>query len=226
MLSDSDIECAGKSCSACFETSNICTCIYESQSLRPNFAIQLTALPDERLEAFVSDWLTNRTKDYDSCERWSGPGDMGRDVVGYTTSQRHEGAWDNFQCKQLCSKLSEKSAFVELGKIFMHAANGAYTLPRSYTFVAPRGVVRNVHSFIAHPNKFRQAFLDRWNESIAPSLIENAVVLLTDEIRAAIEAFDFEKVYSLDAVRLTDDPSAKPVLVKWFGSGAERRGAG
>ncbi|MEI8703295.1 hypothetical protein LRP31_34285 (plasmid) [Mesorhizobium mediterraneum] len=184
--------------------------------MRPNYAVQLTALPDERLEAFVNDWLANRTKDYNSHERWSGTGDMGRDVVAYVTDQRHEGPWDNFQCKQLGARLSEKAAFVELGKIFMHAAKGEYTLPRSYTFVAPRGVVRNVQAFIAHPERFRQAFLDRWATGIAGELVENASVPLSEEIRSAINAFDFTQVYSLDAVRLVDDSHAKTVLVKWF----------
>jgi len=75
-----------------------------------NYAVQITALPDERLEAFVSDWLANRTKDYFARERWSGAGDMGRDVVGYVTSRRHEGEWHNFQCKQLLVRLSETAA--------------------------------------------------------------------------------------------------------------------
>jgi hypothetical protein len=184
--------------------------------LRPNYAVQITALPDERLEAFVSDWLANRTRDYYSHERWSAAGDMGRDVVGYLTSRRHEGEWHNYQCKQLLVRLSETAAFVELGKIFMHAANGEYTLPGAYFFVAPRGVVRNVQGFIAHPERFRQAFIDRWDPVIGPRLIANATVPLKDEIRNAILSFDFERVYSFDAVRLVDDPFAKPVLVHWF----------
>ena len=135
---------------------------------------------------------------------------MGRDVVGYATPHRHEGEWDNFQCKQLSARLSEKDAFVELGKIFMHAAAGDYSLPRSYTFVAPKGVVRNVQNFIAHPSRFRQAFLNTWDAIIAPELVENQIVPLTPEIRDAIERFAFEHIYWLDAVGLADDPYAKP----------------
>jgi C-terminal domain 6 of the ABC-three component (ABC-3C) systems len=187
-----------------------------SRQLRPNYAVQITALPDERLEAFVSDWLARRTRDYFAHERWSGAGDMGRDVVGYVTSQRHEGEWHNFQCKQLLARLSETAAFVELGKIFMHAANGDYTLPGAYYFVSPRGVVRNVQAFIAHPERFRQAFVDRWDTVVAPRLVDNATVPLSHGIRAAIAAFDFTRVYSFDAVRLVEDPFAKPVLVHWF----------
>lgn len=184
--------------------------------MKPNFAVKIATLPDERLEALVNDWLRCRTKDYQSYERWSGPGDMGRDVVGYVSAQRHEGPWDNFQCKQLAQKLSEQAVFIELGKIFMHSANGEYSLPREYVFVAPRGVVRNVQSFIAHPAKFQQAFLDRWDEKIAPKLVQNKQILLDDRIREVINEFKFENVSSLDSVRLADDAYIGPVLVEWF----------
>ncbi|MGL9620222.1 hypothetical protein QRQ56_19575 [Bradyrhizobium sp. U531] len=182
----------------------------------PNFAAHIRALNDERLEAFVKDWVSRRTRDYVETQRWSGPGDMGRDVVGYATPYRHEGDWDNFQCKQLSARLSENDAFVELGKIFMHAAAGDYSLPRSYTFVAPKGVVRKVQNYVANPNRFRQAFLDKWEEIIAPQLVENQVIALTPEIRDVIGRFTFERVYWLDAVGLADDPYAKAALVHWF----------
>ena len=143
--------------------------------MRINHAILIRALPADRLEDFVNDWLAQRCKDYDSHELWRGTGDMGRDVTGYVTNKRMEGPWDNFQCKQLSKVLSETSTFVELGKIFMHSADDAYTLPRSYTFVAPCGVARAVQQFIAHPERFRQAFLDRWDTDIAGRLVEKRV---------------------------------------------------
>jgi hypothetical protein len=182
----------------------------------PNYAAHIRTLDDERLEAFVKDWISRRTRDYVETERWSGSGDKGRDVVGYATQFRHEGDWDNFQCKQLSAHLSEKSAFVELGKIFMHVAAGAYSLPRSYTFVAPKGVVRSVKDYIAHPSRFRQAFLDKWEQVCASNLVENRHVPLSSEIGDAIRRFAFERVYSLDATGLAEDPFAKPALVRWF----------
>jgi hypothetical protein len=39
-------------------------------------------------------------KEYLEVQRFTGPGDMGRDVVGYLTRSRHEGPWHNYQCKQ------------------------------------------------------------------------------------------------------------------------------
>lgn len=184
--------------------------------LRINHAALLRALPSDQLEEFVDDWLDQRTKLYIEHELWRGTGDMGRDVTGYLTTQRMEGAWDNFQCKQLNEKLSEASAFVELGKIFMHAAADAYSLPNSYTFVAPRGVVRRVQHFVAHPKAFQQAIIDQWDEVIASRLVEKSTILLCPQIRHQIKSFNFTKIYWLDATRLVNDPSAMPALVKWF----------
>lgn len=185
--------------------------------MRINHAILIHALPADRLEDFVNDWLAQRYKDYHAHELWRGTGDMGRDVTGYVTNKRMEGPWDNFQCKQLNKALSESSSFVELGKIFMHSAGGAYSLPRSYTFVAPRGVARSVQQFIAHPERFKKTFLERWNTDIAGRLVDNQTILLTPEIEAKINAFDFTQIHWLDAARLVDDPACKPALVKWFG---------
>ncbi len=185
--------------------------------MRINYAIQIRTLPADRLENFVNDWLAQRTKDYHSHELWCGTGDMGRDVTGYVTDKRMEGPWDNFQCKQLSKLLSENSTFVELGKIFMHSAAGEYSLPRSYTFVAPRGVARSVQEFIAHPDRFKMAFLYRWDTDISKKLIDKHTILLTPEIKAKIKAFDFTQIHWIDAKRLADDLACKPVLVKWFG---------
>lgn len=184
--------------------------------MRINHAIQICALSADDLEELVDDWLAQRCKDYHSHELWRGTGDMGRDVTGYVTERRMEGPWDNFQCKQLGTKLAESAAFVELGKIFMHSAAGAYSLPRSYTFVAPRGVVRRVQHFIAHPEQFRKAFLDRWDTDIANRLVENKTIRLSQQIEAKIGAFDFTQIHWLDATRLVNDRACKAALVKWF----------
>lgn len=185
--------------------------------LRTNHAVQICALPPDDLEDFVNDWLAQRCKDYNAHELWRGTGDMGRDVTGYVTDKRMEGPWDNFQCKQLSAKLSESAAFIELGKIFMHSAAGAYSLPRSYTFVAPRGVVRRVQHFIAHPEQFRKAFLDKWDTNIAGQLVDNQTIPLSPAIEAKIKALDFTHIHWLDATRLVSDRACKPVLVEWFG---------
>lgn len=52
---------------------------------------QILALDDDQLEEFVRQWALKKTE-YAEVERFTGTGDMGRDVVGFLSSQRHEGA--------------------------------------------------------------------------------------------------------------------------------------
>jgi hypothetical protein len=51
---------------------------------------QILALTDDQLEQFVRQWTTHKNE-YLEVQRFTGPGDMGRDVVGYITNERHEG---------------------------------------------------------------------------------------------------------------------------------------
>ena len=59
----------------------------------------ILALPSDELEKFAREWAVLK-KGYFGVERFSGPGDMARDVVGYLTKAKHEGDWHNYQCKQ------------------------------------------------------------------------------------------------------------------------------
>jgi hypothetical protein len=69
--------------------------------MRPDYAALLKAIQPADLERFVADWLSRRVREYAEWDDWGGAGDRGRDVVGYVTDNRHEGPWDNFQCKRL-----------------------------------------------------------------------------------------------------------------------------
>lgn len=184
--------------------------------MRPNFAIRIFELPAERLEAFVDEWISLKVKSYVQTERWSGPGDRGRDVVGYLTDRRHEGAWHNYQCKQLQSRLTTPNAILELGKIFMHAAAGEYSLPSHYVFVAPRGVVRGLNDLLSHPESFRQAVIDKWDSVCRDRLVESQAVPLTPAILENIRAFDFKEIEALDSAKLEKDEQIRPLLVRWF----------
>ncbi|ASW06415.1 ABC-three component system protein [Rhizobium sp. 11515TR] len=194
--------------------------------MRPDYAAQLKAMHPDDLERFVADWLSIRRKEYVEWDDWGGAGDRGRDVVGYVTKDRHEGTWDNFQCKRLKINLALGSALVELGKIFMHSAEGHYSLPRNYTFVAPRGVGRSLQELSTHPERFRRALLDQWDSQISNELVENKTIPLSDEIRSKVMEFDFRNIFCLTASKLVKEPSCMPVLVSWFGADPGKAPAG
>jgi hypothetical protein len=181
-----------------------------------NYIRQIVAMKDDELELFVDDWMSRKKETYAETEIWAGSGDKGRDVVGYLTTQRHDGPWHLFQCKQLKVVLRLADVIKELGKVFYHSAEGSYPLPEEYFFVAPRGVARPVQELIASPAKLRAAMIEMWDDHCAKRIVENATVPMTPEIAARTNAFDFSKVHVFDVHRMLKDPHITPALVKWF----------
>jgi len=178
---------------------------------------QLLALDEAQLEQFVRDWVEQKTKEYVHVERFSGAGDMGRDVVGFLTKVRHEGPWHNYQCKQYGRPLQTAAALLELGKVLYYGYCGEFSLPTAYFFVAPRGVNRNFERLIYNPSELKTALLDGWEEYCAKKIIKGRNILLTEDIRGCFEGFDFSTVRSLSVHTMLADSAIKPVLVKWFG---------
>src|SRR4249920_1985692 len=98
---------------------------------------QILAMTDTELEQFVRDWVDLKKNDYVEIERFTGPGDKGRDVVGYFTMKRHEGPWHNFQCKQYGKPVPLSVGLGELGKVLYFASRGEFTPPTDSTLLRP-----------------------------------------------------------------------------------------
>lgn len=183
----------------------------------PDYAKLLYNLTDDELERFVADWIASKLKPYTGGhERFSGPGDMGRDVVGYRTVDRFDGAWHNYQCKQLRKPLGAPEFLRELGKVFFHSLGGTFPLPERMYFVAPRGAVRTVRSFVSRPSLLAPGLTGNWTEHVADKIEDGKTHPLTDEILNLINSFDFSAIELLDADKLVRFPEIKSVLVKWF----------
>lgn len=179
---------------------------------------QLLALTAADLEKFVRDWALQKKADYFKVEAFSGSGDRGRDVVGFVDQELHEGDWDNFQCKQYGKTLPTAAAFHEIGKILYYASQGEFTAPRAFKFVAPKGVNRNLQRLLFKPLEFKQAFVNGWKDYCEGTIIEGSSVPLTSELLAFVEGYDFARISRVSLDDFLDDPSAKPVLYKWFGA--------
>jgi hypothetical protein len=177
---------------------------------------QILALTDDQLEQFVREWTTHK-KEHLEVQRFTGPGDMGRDVVGYLTSERHDGPWHNYQCKQYGRTLPTALGLAELGKVLYYSHYGEFTLPTAYFFVAPRGVNRNLRRYISKPSELRSVLLSRWDEYCAKTIAEGQTITLTPELRAHIGTWNPASVSVVSLDEILSDPAAKPVLQSWFG---------
>ena len=180
---------------------------------------QILALEDAELERFIRDWVSLKRQMYREIQRFSGSQDLGRDVVGFITSQRHEGAWHNFQCKQYSkSRVPLNSALIELAKIFYHSDAGQFTLPTNYFFVAPHGLSRKLELLLDKPSEFRDYFIANWNKVCARKLSEGKNLLLTNQIRAAIEQYNFGNVRRITLEEILADDRIDLVLHRYFGA--------
>jgi hypothetical protein len=186
-------------------------------SYQPRHDRLIIALRDDELEKFVREWALQK-KEYTEVERFTGPGDMGRDVVGFLTKQRHQGPWHNYQCKQYGKTLPTAAGIREVGKVLYHSSRGEFTPPTAFFFVAPRGVNRNLKRLIAKPEEFRQALLDQWEEYCADGISEGVHIPLDPALRALIKKWDFSLIRAISVDMMLSDPAAKPVLVSWFGA--------
>lgn len=178
----------------------------------------ILALTDTGLEQFVRDWAAVMTQGYIEVQRFSGAGDMGRDVVGFLTTARHQGPWHNYQCKQYGRNLPTASALLELGKILYFSDLGEFTVPARYSFVAPRGVNRNLERMIFNPSELRDAMIAKWNEYCASKIVDGQVIALTGTLRTMVENFDYGNVFRISVDDILADPAAKPILAKRFGA--------
>lgn len=178
----------------------------------------ILSLSDEELERFVRQWVERKAATYLECTRFSGPGDLGRDVVGFLSPKRHEGEWHNYQCKQYSKTLPTEDGIREIGKILFYAHQGHFTPPAKYFFVAPRGVNRNLEHLIFKPSAFRSKLLSEWDKYCATNIIEGKYLALDDSLRTFIEAYDFASITRLSVDEILLDPNVNPVLIKWFGA--------
>jgi hypothetical protein len=179
---------------------------------------RVLALSDSELEQFVRDWIDAKKPKYVEVESFTGPGDLGRDVVGFLSNKRHEGDWHNYQCKQYAKRLPTDGALLEIGKILYYAHKGEFSVPTGYFFVTPRGVNRNLEKLIFNPSQFKAALIENWDKYCAKHIVDGDIISLTSELKAVVESFKFESISRIDLSSILTDVAAKPVLFKWFGA--------
>jgi hypothetical protein len=175
----------------------------------------ILALPADELEKFARDWAQLK-KGYFEVDRFSGAGDMGRDVVGYLTKAKHEGNWHNYQCKQYGKAVPLDIGLRELGKILYFAHKGEFTAPTKYFFVAPKGVARTLRTYISKPSELKKALIIHWDDYCAKGITKKTTIVLTNDLKAFIEALDFSNVSVVSVDAILEDPAGKILMAKRF----------
>lgn len=168
-------------------------------------------LTDAELEDLVKKWIARIKGDYLGFERPTASADMGRDAVGFLSAERYDGEWHNYQCKHLKEPLGVPEFVVELGKIFHYSCKGEFTVPTKYIFVSPKSAVRDVKKIIDRPSLIMDFLIENWDKYCLKG-ISTKLCPLTNEIDAAIRAYNFSSVELWKASELVEKPHMRAVL--------------
>lgn len=177
-----------------------------------NEGTQILKLDPDELEELIKKWLAIEREEYFDFSRNSGSYDRGLDAVGFLTPSRHDGDWDNFQCKQLKKALGEGEFFQEIGKVFHYASKGEFTPPRRYIFVAPAGASAATRAYAHSPSKLKNELLNKWDERCATKIVAKQSIPLSIELGNLIKAYDFSKIEIWDVRKLVEIPNVRKIL--------------
>ena len=170
------------------------------------------------LERFVHRWVAMQLASYVDHHEFGDASDMGRDVGGFVTTARHEGEWDNFQCKMLAKPVDGPTLFEEIGKILFFASEGHFTPPRKYIFVAPKGFNRGAEDLLHNPERFRATMLAEWDARCARKIRTNGdPVPMTPVVQQAVEGFAFGNIEGWDVDKMLALAGMETLLADTFG---------
>jgi hypothetical protein len=193
----------------------------KNRALIANMSIKydrlILIMDDTELEQFCRQWVDGRLG-YTEVRRFAATGDKGRDVVGFLTKQRHEGPWDNYQCKQYRKPLSVTEGLLAVGKVLYWASRGEFTAPRKFYFVAPKGLNQKLAALIDKPSEFKQTLLLKWEESCGKKIIKDKSLPLDQALIDAVHNYSFHEIHKITIDELMDDPGTVPLLVNRYGA--------
>lgn len=141
-------------------------------------------------EEFTEEWA-HSLKQYTEVERWSGPGDMGRDIIGFSSDQKFDGPWDNYQCKRYTLKLAPNHVWVELGKIIYYTHIKEFTVPQNYYFAASKGVGLSLQKLLSDPVKLKAGLIENWNASCKNKITDKGGIALEGDLLDYLNKFNF-----------------------------------
>jgi len=171
-------------------------------------------------EDFIEEWAASlEPTTYARIGKFSGSGDMGLDVVGFTTVRGFADPWDNYQCKHYDHSLNLSDIRKEFSKIIYYSFKGEYTVPRKSYFVAPLDVTTTLQQYFANPVKLKEEIKDNWDEKISSTIRAPLEGLLLDWF----DAFDFTAFTTKSVVELLQEHEKTPFHTVRFGGGLPLR---
>lgn len=185
---------------------------------------QLLLYSPDQWEDFVQEWAHFCLKQqYVQVQRFTGSGDRGVDIAGFTDAKKLQGVWDNFQCKHYDNALRPTNVWVEIGKIIWYSFKKEYTPPRRYYFVAPKGAGTSLSALLSDTSKLRDELIANWEKYVQKEITKTLEVVLDASLLAYINAFDFSIFDAKTSLQLVEEHRTSPVHSARFGGGLKAR---
>lgn len=182
-------------------------------------------------EAFTEEWLSfHRTAEtYIAVTRYSGPGDLGLDVVAFSSVGKFTAPWDSYQCKHYDHALRPGDVWGEIAKIIFHSFNRtppfnqSERVPRRHIFVAPDGVGISLKKLLDDPSRLKDEVRAKWYSHCIPALGKGTTAPLKADFLDYFNAFDFSIFEYRTGVELIDEHARTPFYAPRFGGGLPPR---
>lgn len=187
--------------------------------------------PDD-WEGFTEEWLSfHKTKGtYQSIKRFSGPGDLGLDVIAFAAVEGFAKPWDSYQCKHYDHALTPTDVYGEIGKIIYHSYlrtppfNQACRVPCLHVFIAPLGVGIALGRLLRDPARLKAEVRAKWESHCVPAIGSGIKAPLTGKLLTYFDAFDFAIFDDRTAVELIEEHAQTVFHAPRFGGGLPLRG--
>ena len=177
-------------------------------------------------EAFVQEWAHYQRTQYVKVVRFSGAGDMGIDVAGFTDEKRLKGVWDNYQCKHSSTKeLTASIALPEIGKCLWHSHQGKFSVPRRYYFMASKGCGNGLQKLLGDPAALKAELFAKWDKWCASAITSTQAIFLKGAFKTYADAFDYSIFTFKTPLELIDEHRNTPYHAARFGGGLPSRPA-
>lgn len=173
--------------------------------------------PDD-WEGFTEEYVGSVTPPYKKTLRYTGAGDMGRDVVGFNSDQYFNGPWDNYQCKRYGAALVPSDIWVELGKLIYHAFRGEFQRPQNYYFAGSKDIGLKLKKLLTNPPQLKSQLIANWDKYCRKHITDTGEIKLEGAFKAYLVAFDFTIFKPLSVVEMIGVHSKTPYYIRRFGA--------
>lgn len=185
---------------------------------------QIVLYSPEQWEGFIHEWAHFcLKKQYLLVRRFTGAGDRGVDVAGFTDAQKLQGVWDNYQCKHYDDALTPTDVWPEIGKIIWYSFNKEYRAPRRCCFVAPFGAGTKLTGYFGDVAKLKAQFIENWDKYVRNNVTDKQELALEGELLAYVNQFDFSIFDATTSLQIIEDHKQCPFHAARFGGGLQPR---